>query len=108
MGVGRVPHLLSETDDRYRCNRYWCGVELELHPSEYFRRNWKVGLIRDPYGVQNRDAVGVDNMMWATDYPHPDSTWPNSQKVLDTHFQDVDRDEARRMICENAARIYRL
>ena len=46
--------------------------------------------------------------MWATDYPHPDSTWPNSQQVLETHFADVPVEEARPMIGGTAARLYRL
>jgi predicted TIM-barrel fold metal-dependent hydrolase len=52
--------------------------------------------------------LGIDNLMWATDYPHPDSTWPESQKVLDTHFGDVPVEEARQIIGGNAARLYRL
>jgi predicted TIM-barrel fold metal-dependent hydrolase len=46
--------------------------------------------------------------MWATDYPHPDSTWPHSQDVIETHFRDVPIDEARLMIGGNAARLYGL
>ena len=62
----------------------------------------------DVFGVAQRHILGIDNLMWATDYPHPDSTWPNSQKVLDTHFGDVPVEEARQIIGGNAARLYRL
>jgi predicted TIM-barrel fold metal-dependent hydrolase len=62
----------------------------------------------DRFGVEQRHRIGVDNMMWATDYPHPDSTWPNSQKVLETHFDGVPVEEARLLIGGNAARLYRL
>jgi predicted TIM-barrel fold metal-dependent hydrolase len=47
-------------------------------------------------------------MMWATDYPHPDSTWPHSQDVIRTHFDHIPIDEARAMIGGNAARLYNL
>jgi predicted TIM-barrel fold metal-dependent hydrolase len=62
----------------------------------------------DEFGVQNRDRIGIENLMWATDYPHPDSTWPESQKVIETHFKDVPIEETRLMIGGNAARLYNL
>ena len=55
-----------------------------------------------------RHEIGVENLLWATDYPHPDSTWPESQQVIHTHFDDVPVDEMRLMVGGNAARIYRL
>ena len=77
-------------------------------PSFYWHRNMMATFEEDTFGVAQRQLLGVDNLMWATDYPHPDSTWPNSQKVLETHFHDVPDDESRRMIGGNAARIYEL
>ena len=46
--------------------------------------------------------------MWATDYPHPDSTWPRSQEILAEHFRDVSREEVELIAGGNASRIYRL
>jgi predicted TIM-barrel fold metal-dependent hydrolase len=62
----------------------------------------------DTYGVSQRHHLGIDTLMWATDYPHPDSTWPHSQQVIETHFRDVPLDEARAMIGGTAARLYGL
>ena len=54
------------------------------------------------------DLIGVENLMWATDYPHPDSTWPRSQEVLHEHFKDVPADEVEMIAAGNVTRIYNL
>ena len=70
------PYFLEQMDDRWFRNRHWAKVPLEMLPSEYFKRNWLLTFVQDFYGVRNRHAVGVDNMMWSTDYPHHISDWP--------------------------------
>ena len=54
------------------------------------------------------DELGIDNVMWATDYQHPDCTWPESQSVIHEHFDDVDPAIMRKIVGGNAAQIYRL
>ena len=63
---------------------------------------------QDLIGVALRHTIGVENLMWATDYPHPDSTWPRSQEILAEHFRDVSREEVELIAGGNASRIYRL
>ena len=105
-GTGWVPYLLGEMDDRYRRNRYWTNVHLEMLPSEYFRRNWLLGFIRDPYGIRNRHAVGIENMLWASDFPHHINDWPNSRWLINDMSLGVPADEKRKIFCENAGRLY--
>ncbi len=105
-GTGWVPYLLGEMDDRYRRNRFWTNVHLERLPSDTFRSNWLLGFIRDPYGVQNRHAVGIENMLWASDFPHHINDWPNSRWVIDQMSAGVPTDEKRKIFCENAGRLY--
>ncbi len=107
-GLGWIPFFLGRLDtmkERHGWDHYEMLKEL---PSFYWHRNMMATFEEDTFGVAQRQLLGVDNLMWATDYPHPDSTWPNSQKVLETHFHDVPADESRRMIGGNAARIYKL
>jgi predicted TIM-barrel fold metal-dependent hydrolase len=107
VGAGWVPYLLQELDDRYRRNRYWCEVNLgDLLPSDYYRRNWKVGLIRDQFGVQNCDAVGAETMMWASDFPHHINDWPYSRYIIKEMAQGIDESKKRRIFCENAGELY--
>ncbi|MBX3026172.1 amidohydrolase [bacterium] len=105
-GAGWVPYLLGEMDDRYRRNRFWTGVQLRHLPSEYFHRNWVLGFIRDPYGVQNRHAVGLHNMMWASDFPHHINDWPSSRWLINEMSLGVPEDEKHRLFCGNAAHLY--
>jgi len=105
-GAGWVPYLLGEMDDRYRRNRFWTGVQLRRLPSEYFRRNWMLGFIRDAYGVQNRHAVGLKNIMWASDFPHHINDWPNSRWLINDMSVGVPAAEKHALFCGNAGRLY--
>ncbi len=75
-------------------------------PSDYFRRNVVCTFMRDRTGVLVRDQIGLGNLMWGSDYPHFDSTFPNSQQVIDEVFAGVPDDERLQMIAGNAERIY--
>ena len=107
-GAGWVPYFLEQMDDRYWRNRGWAKSTLKHQPSEYFRRNWMTTFMIDHYGVRNRHAVGVANMMWSTDYPHHRHDWPYSRKVIEESFIGVPEAEKRRMVCDNARELYKL
>ena len=51
-------------------------------PSHFFRRNVVLSFQEDAVGIRLRDVIGVDNMMWGSDYPHSESTFPQSRKIL--------------------------
>ncbi len=107
-GSGWIPYILEQLDDRYWRNRAWLPVRLEHTPSEYYRRNWRSTFMIDRYAVQNRYALGIDNLMWSTDYPHHGCDWPESRRVLAELFHDVPTEERRRICALNAAKLYRL
>ena len=107
-GLGWIPFFLGRLDTMKHRHGWDHYGMLEELPSFYWHRNMAATFEEDTFGVSQRHHLGVDNLLWATDYPHPDSTWPESQRVLETHFHDVPQDEARRIIGGNAARIYRL
>ncbi len=107
-GLGWIPYYLERLDTMKRSHGWDHYEMLPELPSSYFERQVFATFEEDTFGVTHRHRLGVDNLMWATDYPHPDSTWPNSQKVLETHFSGVPVEEARLMIGGNAARVYGL
>ena len=80
---------------------------LSLKPSEYWARQCHVGssFIRRPE-VDMRDAVGVDHIMWGSDFPHLEGCWPYSRRHLRLAFSGVPEDEVRAMVGTNAARVY--
>ncbi|MCU1484764.1 MAG: hypothetical protein JWN67_1510 [Actinomycetia bacterium] len=81
---------------------------MRLKPSDYFRRNMAATFMDDEVGLQMRHMIGLENILWSTDFPHPATTWPNSQEVVARQFADVPDDERELICCRNAARIYNL
>jgi uncharacterized protein len=53
-----------------------------------------------------RHELGVENIMWSTDFPHPATRWPNSQEFVARNFDGVPEEETELMVCGNAARVY--
>jgi predicted TIM-barrel fold metal-dependent hydrolase len=107
-GSGWIPYVLEQLDDRWWRNRSWLPVKLQNVPSFYYRRNWRSTFMVDHYAVRNRHLLGVDNMMWSSDYPHHGCDWPETRRVVDDMFRDVADDERRKMCALNAAKLYGL
>jgi predicted TIM-barrel fold metal-dependent hydrolase len=108
-GLGWIPYYLQRLDkmkDRHGWEKR--GMTLPKLPSEYWYSNMAATFEEDVVAMKLLDELGVDNVMWATDYPHPDCTWPESQQVIHEHFDDMPPDVMRKIIGGNAARIYRL
>ena len=62
--------------------------------------------VRDPYGVRNCHAVGVENMMWSSDFPHHINDWPYSRYLINEMSLGVAEADRRKLFCENAGRLY--
>src|SRR5260370_40882108 len=95
-GAGWVPCVLerlASTGERRRLE----GLENPVPPSEVFAEHVWVCMISDRYAIRNRDLIGVDKIMWEADFPHNDSNWPNSRKVLADACADVPDEEVRRI-----------
>ena len=105
-GIGWVPYFLEQMDDRYERNRHWAKVKLERTPSSYVRTNWRFTFVIDRYGVRNRHAVGIENVMWSTDYPHHGCDWPHSRRTVAAMFEGVPPEERRAITYGNCARLY--
>ena len=84
-GVGWMPHFLEQMDDRYWRNRSWGNIPIERAAVLLLVPNMSATFVRDDNGFANRHEVGVDNMMWSTDYPHHGNDWPYSRKVDQRH-----------------------
>ena len=75
-------------------------------PSDYFHRNVFVGFQEDALGIRLRDIIGVDNLLWGSDYPHQESTFPRSRQILEEILVDCTDEEKSKIAGGNAARIY--
>jgi predicted TIM-barrel fold metal-dependent hydrolase len=76
-------------------------------PSHFFRRNVVLSFQEDAIGIRLRDVIGVDNLMWGSDYPHRESTFPQSRKILAEILEGVPGDDEQAKIAGgNTARVY--
>ncbi len=107
-GAGWVPHCIEHMDDHWWRNRVWSEAIIKELPSYYFHKNWKACFIREPFTIQNRGWFGVDNLMWSSDYPHHRHDWPYSRRVIAETLAGVDPAERYKMVCGNAAELYKL
>lgn len=105
-GAGWVPYVLERLDYTWARSRYDGLLNTEA-PSEIFARHVWVCMIADHYAIRNRDLIGVDKLMWEADFPHNDSNYPNSRKLLAEALVDVPDDEAAAIAEGNARAFYR-
>ena len=81
--------------------------ELSLTPTEYFQRNCYIGASFLPrHEVLYRHDIGVDKLMWGSDYPHMEGTWPNTMAKLQETFHDVAEGEIRAMLGDTAIDVF--
>ena len=104
-GIGWVAMLLDRLDNIVDRSGY--GLGWELRPAEVLQRNFWFCTIDDPSTIDTRHAIGVDNIMVEVDYPHGDSTWPDTQAVIEKSWGHIPPAELRAMCSENAAALYR-
>ena len=77
-------------------------------PSDFFHSNVFLGFQEDTLGIQLREMIGVDQIMWGSDYPHQESTFPRSREIIDEILTDCSEEEKAKIVGGNAARLYRL
>jgi len=106
--VGWLPFVVEYMDHTAKVHGWWNDCGLAEPPSAYLRRQVSATFIDDPVGLRERHVLGVDNLMWSSDYPHGESTFPDSRGFVARAFADVPADETRRIVCENARRLYDL
>ncbi len=103
---GWAGHFIERMDKCYVFHHVQFEFPIRRPPSEYFHEHVFLTFMRDLTGIRIRDRIGVGNLMWSSDYPHHDSTWPHSQEVLAQHFAGVPEAERRQIVAGNAERLY--
>jgi predicted TIM-barrel fold metal-dependent hydrolase len=106
--AGWIAHYMYRLDHAFEKFGALSTEPLDMKPSEYVRRQMWATFQDDPIGPMLFRFFGEDNFMWASDFPHTDSTWPNSLKVIDQDFEGVPDPVRRKIICDNAARLYHI
>jgi predicted TIM-barrel fold metal-dependent hydrolase len=106
-GIGWVPNALERADRMWLRHKSYNDFD-EILPSQIFRQNMYLCMIEEPICLKYRDDIGVDKIMWECDYPHTDTTWPDSQQSADEVFEEAGcTDEEIEMITHgNAERVF--
>jgi predicted TIM-barrel fold metal-dependent hydrolase len=109
-GIGWVPYALMRMDqvwEHYRNYPLDNNVDRNRRPSDVVREHIWSCFIDDPVGIRDRGLIGVERLLWESDYPHADSLWPNSRTNAEKVFADVPTDEVRKIVCDNARELFR-
>jgi predicted TIM-barrel fold metal-dependent hydrolase len=105
-----VPFFLGQMDytytDRPARGPWHRFADKGMLPSHYWYSNCFASFQEDANGVRNRDVIGVDNIIWGSDYPHTEATFPRSKEIVSQIMRDVPAEEARKIVSENCARLY--
>ncbi len=115
MGCAWIPRVLGELDTLFE--RVKAGRQGELRYSddhvlprsatEYFQQNCHVGVSQPgPADAAARHVLGLERIMWGSDYPHDEGTYPFTREHLRQLFSDTGRDELQQILAGNAARLY--
>ena len=106
-GLGWVPYLLETADHQWE-QQQLSRIGMQMKPSDYFHRQCYVNFWYEVTGIELRHIIGVDNIMWESDFPHPTCTWPNSQQYIERGLKGVPKDERHKMLVGNALKLYHL
>jgi hypothetical protein len=107
--VAWVPYFLARMDNLY--TEQALGVHGyrfmgDVLPSDFFRQNCFLSFQEDAVGIQLRDLIGVETLLWGSDYPHAESTFPRSRAIVDRILQGVPAGEQAQIAGGNTARLY--
>jgi predicted TIM-barrel fold metal-dependent hydrolase len=108
-GIGWVPALLDRLDHMQTYHSMygtWDGIT-DVTPADVLRRNFWFCALEDPSAFRLLDVIGEDHVLMEEDYPHCDSLWPNTQRVIGDSMRGLPAEDVRKMTWENASKLYR-
>lgn len=106
-GIGWVPYFLERVDYLYRHTQHWSGMDLGGKlPSELWSEHVLLCFIDDLVGARNIDLLNTDNVTWECDYPHSDTTWPESPEKAMRHMDGLSDELIDKITHLNAMRAF--
>jgi uncharacterized protein len=106
-GVGWINYVSEGCDHEWERRRLWTEG-LTTRPSDIVHRQVYVNFWYERSGIELRDTVGTDNIMWESDYPHTTSTYPHSWEFVERTLVGVSDEERKKLLYQNAMRVYHL
>lgn len=105
-GIGWLAYYLERIDHVFEKQRYWAQSKLSEPPSTYFHRQILATFEEDLAGMRTLDLIGTKNVMWSSDYPHSDTTWPHSREAIQKHLGELPLADREAIVGGTAAAIY--
>lgn len=105
-GVGWFAWAAEYMDRTWERQRYWTDSKITEKPSFYMDRNVYGSFIQDRIGILSRHLPGAGNIMWSSDYPHSETTFPKSHEIIARDFAGVPEAEVREIVADRARRVY--
>jgi predicted TIM-barrel fold metal-dependent hydrolase len=108
--IGWIPYILERADAVWDQNRAWGGVReiVKRPPSQYYHEHVFGCFFDDAHGLRSLEEIGVDTVTFETDYPHSDSTWPNTKEIAERLMKDLDEEQIYKIVRGNAIRMLSL
>jgi predicted TIM-barrel fold metal-dependent hydrolase len=108
--IGWIPYVLERADVVWEENRAWGGVADKVlePPSQLFRKHVYGCFFNDAHGLRSLDDIGRDRVTYESDYPHSDSTWPNTRAIAEEQTKGLDDETIRMIMRDNAIRMLHL
>jgi predicted TIM-barrel fold metal-dependent hydrolase len=108
--LGWIPFILEHCDRHWSTHFAWATDRnvVPRPPSEYFRQNISVCLVYDQFGASQIERIGVERVLAESDYPHPDSQWPNTRKVLEECLGHLSPTDRMKVLRTNAEKLFHL
>lgn len=108
--IGWIPYILERADAVWDHNRAWGGVrdQVKRPPSQYYHDHVYGCFFDDAHGLRSLEEIGVDTVTFETDYPHSDSTWPNTKEIAERLMKDLDDEQIYKIVRGNAIRMLSL
>ncbi len=109
-GIGWIPTLVGFMDHWWRDHHRWMEPKLDERPSFYFNRQFWATFEEDRAGVilAREGILDIDRVMWGSDYPHTEGTFPHSQEAIARDFAGLSETQVYKLVVGNAARLYSL
>jgi predicted TIM-barrel fold metal-dependent hydrolase len=105
-GIGWIPYVLWRMDQEYE--NFSSQIGLSMKPSEFWARQGYSTFQDEALSEEVIGIVGADNIIWGSDYPHPDGIWPDSREIVERNLGHLDEAVLAKLVYENAARLYRM
>ena len=105
-GIGWIPYVLYRIDQEYEDRLF--HLNLSEKPSELWHRQGFSTFQDERLTPEIIQAVGEDNILWGSDYPHADTVWPESQEFIWRNLGHINEGARRNITCENAGKLYGL